>query len=650
MFLFPNPLRPRRRPLPSPFRETVLPAAPARETDRQDAPEVVLTVLATSDMHGHLLSYDYFADRAAGLPSLSRIASHVEACRAQDPACLLVDNGDFLQGTPLADLFADLSPPSDLHHPVIEAMNALRYDAVALGNHEFNLPLPQLAAHLARAGFPLLCANLRPTSVAPEALNGLWQPHVLVDRRLRASDGQMVDLRIGLFGTAPPQVLDWDHSRVAGRIAAGDAVAAARAAVRALRADGADLVIGLAHAGLSAAETRPGMENAGRAIAAIEGLDALVLGHSHLSFPGPDQPPHPQIVPETGTVAGTPTVQPGPHGASLGRLDLTLRREAGGWRVSSHHARLIAAAALPEAPEILRRLKPAHDWVLTELRKPLGRLARPVHSYLGLLPGCHSVRMVARVQRDHVRARLRGSEWQNLPLLSASAPQRCGGCGGPGNFTHIPAGPVALSHIASLQFFPNDVSALVLSGAELADWLEMSASVYRTIAPGRQDQPLLDPAFPGYNSDTVFGLSYEIDLTQPPRHADDGRLIAPHSRRICNLTWQGAPLEANRNFILAVNNYRAGGGGNFPHIDPGRIVLEDAVSLRDLLAAALRDGRDLLRDAAAPWRFRPVPGASAVLETSPDLRCHMTPQAMPELTELGLTPDGFLRLRLSLDR
>ena len=103
-------------------------------------------------------------------------------------------------------------------------------------------------AHLARAGFPLLCANLHPTSVAPEALNGLWQPHVLVDRRLRARDGQMVDFRIGLFGTAPPQVLDWDHSRIAGRIAAGDAVAAARAAVRALRADGADLVIGLAHA------------------------------------------------------------------------------------------------------------------------------------------------------------------------------------------------------------------------------------------------------------------------------------------------------------------------------------------------------------------------------------------------------------------
>ncbi len=611
--------------------------------------EIALCLLATSDVHGHLLSYDYFADQPSDKAALSRIASYVQQCRSQDGTCLVVDNGDFLQGTPLADLFADQSLPERLRHPVIDAMNWLQYDAVALGNHEFNLPLPRLAELLSAAEFPRLCTNLKPTAQAPDALRGLWQPHKLITRRIADATGQMHDLRIGLFGTAPPQVLNWDHSRVAGQIEALDAVKAARDAVDALRAAGADLVIGLAHTGLSAAEPTPNMENAGLAIAAIEGLDALVLGHSHLWFPGPNQPDHPQISPIDGTIAGTPTVQPGAYGGALGRIDLTLRYNAGRWQVCDHHAQVVQTKDLPEAPELRQRLAPAHDWVLSELRKPLGTLASAVHSYLALLPGCKSVQMVAEAQRAHVVQRLEGSEWQDLPVLSAASPQRCGGRGGPSNFTDIPAGPIALSHVASLQYFPNDVSALLMTGAEIADWLEMSAGLYHQITPGLQGQPLQDVAFPCYNSDTIFGLSYEVDLTQTARYSRDGTLIAPQSRRICNLTWQGQPLAANQRFVLAVNNYRSGGGGGFPHVHPGRIILQDDVKIRDLLAAALSEGRDLAPDITPTWRFCPIPGASAVFETSLHLRDYLDTMHGFPLTDLGLSEDGFLRMRISLD-
>lgn len=630
---------------------TALPASETDRSDRHDGCEIALCLLATSDVHGHLLSYDYFADQPTQLPALSRLASYVQNCRNAGQICLLVDNGDFLQGTPMADLFADLTPPKGLAHPVISAMNALQYDAVALGNHEFNLPLKLLATYLRSAEFPLLCANLHPTGQAPEALHGLWQPYRMITRRVVAGDGSGHDLRIGFFGTAPPQVLTWDHSRVAGRVTAQDPVVAARGAVAALRSAGADLVIGLAHAGLSADPARADMENAGRQIAAIDGLDALVLGHSHLEFPGPDQPLHKQIAPQEGTVAGTPAVQPGAYGSTLGRLDLTLRRGAGGrWTVAAHRARLIAASDLGEAPALRKRLAPAHDWVLSELRRPLGRLDRPVHSFLALLPGCQSVQMVARVQRDHVIRRLENSDWKGLPVLSAAAPQRCGGRGGPENFTHIPPGPVALNHIASLQFFPNDVSALILNGQEIADWLEMSAGLYSTLSAGAQDLPLQDGAFPSYNCDTVFGLQYRIDLTRPARYSCDGALIAPHSRRIRNLTWQGAPLQAHQRFVLAVNNYRAGGGGGFPHVHPGRIILQDDLSIRALLLTAFRAGRDLLSPAPPPWQFCPIPGASAVFETSPQLRQFPDMIAARHLTDLGVTDRGFLRMRLPFDR
>lgn len=613
---------------------------------------VSLTLLATTDVHAHLLAYDYYSDQPAPKKAaLSRLSTLVEAERALNPNVLLVDNGDFLQGTPLSDLFTDLNPPGTLVHPVVAAMNHLNYDAASLGNHEFNTPLPQLNVILRQMRFPLLCANLNPIGEDASSLKGLWQGHVILERHLLDETGEPQTLKIGLFGVLPPQVVNWDFSRVSGRIYAQDSIDATRKAVQALRDQGADVVIGLAHTGVSTEPEQTKMENAGLYIAGVQGINALVLGHSHLNFPSSDQPLHPEILEHSGTISGVPSVMPGSGAAFLGKIQLTLEKNGASWVVQSHKAELIPAISETPAledPDFVSRLTPAHEWVLQHVREPIGAVAFPIHSYLAMLPGCITVRLVAHVQAEYLRQKLAGTPLADLPLLSAAAPQKCGGLSGPDHYTNIPAGPVALHHITDIQFFPNEVSAIRLNGAELSDWLEMSASFYNQVVPGLKDQPLRNDNFPPYNSDTIFGLSYQIDLSLPPRFDPNGAVINPQSRRVQNIQYLDANLNPEQEFVLALNNYRSGGGGDFPHASPDRIVYQSDTKIRDLLIRTMASSPSLDALPQAQWDFATVPGASVVFDTSPNARPHLNNTDFADLKEIGATPDGFLRMRLPL--
>ncbi|SHJ58551.1 2',3'-cyclic-nucleotide 2'-phosphodiesterase / 3'-nucleotidase [Shimia gijangensis] len=626
---------------------------PEPDSSKINSNDIRLTLLATTDVHAHLLAYDYYSDHPAKEKSaLSRLATLIASERSKNQNVILVDNGDFLQGTPLADVFTDQTPPETVSHPVVEAMNALDYDAAALGNHEFNVPLDRLSAILREMQFPLLCANLTPVDPDEQFLKNLWQSHVILEPQIQDQSGQLQTVRIGLFGVLPPQVLNWDYSRVSGKISAQDSVDAAQVAVQDLRDQGADVVIGLAHTGVSNDTRQGNMENAGLYIAGIEGIDALILGHSHLRFPETDQPDHPEIRERAGTIAGVPTVMPGSAAAYLGKIDLVLEKSGASWNVRSHAAELIpgtGAKLLAEDPNIVARLTPAHEWVLSRVREPLGEVPFPIHSYFSLLPGCTSVRLVAHAQAKYLRSQLKGTSLANLPLLSAAAPQKCGGRSGSGHFTHIPAGPIALRNISDIQFFPNDVSALQLTGCEIVDWLEMSASIYNQVLPDCSEQPLRNDDFPPYNSDTIFGLTYEIDLSLPPRFDPNGHEINPETRRVRNIRHHGTAIDSKQSFVLAVNNYRSGGGGGFPHVTPDRIVFQSDTKIRDLLAETV--ARPLSLDALppSPWSFLPIAGASVVFDTGPGVKPFLNQLSIPGLEEIGPTHDGFLRMRLSMN-
>ncbi|WP_422030408.1 bifunctional 2',3'-cyclic-nucleotide 2'-phosphodiesterase/3'-nucleotidase [Roseovarius sp.] len=628
------------------------PARPQAAAGQTPSGSFHLRLLATSDIHAAILPYDYAGDRADSGYGLACIASLVDAARADAPgACLLVDNGDFLQGSPLSDLH---DPASGTPNPVIAAMNRLGYDAANLGNHEFNFGLPTLRAAVEQAAFPVLSANtLTRRGATPGEDETLLRPTTIVTRTVTGAAGKTRTLNVGLIGLLPPQITLWDRFHLGGEVTARDMVETAAHHVQALRAQGADIVILLAHTGIDTGPAGPDMENAALTLARLPGVDAIVAGHSHEIFPHADAPRGEDEADHlAGTLSGTPAVLPGYRGSHLGQIDLELSVGDGGWSVTRHHARLVPVTpATPADPAITDTIGPCHTATLARMHAPLGATDRPIHSYLSLYRSDLPVLLVAEAKRRAVRLALTGTPLAGLPVLAATAPFNTGGRAGPRAYTDIPAGNLTLRNAADLQPFPNSLCALRLTGAEVKDWLERANSCFHRITPGNADQPLWNNVFPGHAADTIAGLSYRIDLSAPPRYDESGR-PAPGNigpGRIRDLAHDGRPVAPADDFIVAVNNYRAFGGGPYPVLPDDRLVHASRTPVRDLLADFFRDGghHEIVTEPA--WRFLPMPETSVLIWSGPGLREHPADMAAHDLTDFGLSPDGFLCLRMPLD-
>lgn len=619
-----------------------------------------LRILSTTDLHAHLFPYDYHSDTDDQPFGLTRVATLIRAARAEAANVMLFDSGDALQGTPLGDLSAPQSPKWVGPNPILAAMNMLRYDAATVGNHEFSFGLDWLSRTLKDADFPYTCANLMMLEDATPARTYL-PPYLLLRRMIRDDAHVARPLTIGVIGVVPPQIMTWDHAHLSGRLHAEDMIQAARQLVPKIRAAGADIVLMLAHSGIDTSPRRPMMENAALSLAAIEGVDAIMAGHSHEIFPHPGAPKIPGVDHLCGLLSGKPAVMAGARGSHLGVLDLALELRDGRWRIIEHNAEVRAVAPLPgrEQPgahvdpvpcdrELARALTPAHRLTQCHMRRPIGRAVMRLHSYLAMARPDPSIAAVNKIKSRLLARALQGGAYEGIPILSATPPYKTGGHGGPGHFTDLPKGVLSLRHAADLYPFPNHLCGLLMNGAELREWLERAAICFATIRHGQAEGMLCDNAVPGHDFDVISGLTYRINLSQPPRYDRRGARTASATRRIEDLRYQCQPLDDSAQFILATNSHRAYGAGAFAPLRP-RIVHFSQALLRDELVREIAD-----TPLAPPqnytetWRFMPLPGASALLDTGPGLRSG--PAALAELKAevVGKTQDGFLRLRLWL--
>ena len=634
--------------------DTIVPEQNAQDVAakrRSTAPvKLHLRLLETTDIHGHLLPFNYYTNQADQPTGLARVATLITRARDEARNCLLFDNGDFLQGTPLSDLTVRPDDGWTEANPVVGAMNLLGYDAVALGNHEFNFGLEVLGRVLDEAEFPITCANVSDSTTGAPA----FATFQMLDRRLHDTTGRPHDIRIAVIGLLPPQITVWDRNHLHGRLKTQGIAETARRIAPAAREAGADLVIALAHTGIDGGPDRPEQENAALALAAVPGIDAVLAGHSHQVFPTGDPNPLPGADPAGGTLNGTPAVMAGFAGSHLGVLDLTLTQRAGGWHVTGHRseARPVVAAntgnAAPPDPGICAALDGAHRHTLRVIDKPLGVTTAPLHNYLAMVRTDPTLQLINRAQADRLKQAVRGTPDADLPVLSATAPFKAGGRAGPGHYTDIPAGPLRLRNVADLYAFPNTLLGARITGAALRDWLERAASCFNTLKPGLPDQPLCDARMPGHAFDVIAGVSYRIDLSQPPRHAPDGRLANPAAARIVDLRHGGRAVADADRFLIATNSYRAHGGGPYAAIPEADFVLKETTPVRDVVAAHLRDAPRVNGAVTPVWSFAPLDGASALHLTGPGLRAHPDDMARMGAEDLGDTPQGFMRLRLPL--
>jgi 2',3'-cyclic-nucleotide 2'-phosphodiesterase/3'-nucleotidase len=614
----------------------------ATSVDRLGDTVLNLRILATTDLHACLTSWDYFTQKPAPNRGLSRLASLIAQCRAQMPNVILLDNGDFLTGSGLGDHMA-AQFPAPLPHPMIMAMNHLGYDAVNLGNHEFSHGLPFLQHTLKDAAFPVVCSNF--TIAHAPYINA----HVLIERDLHDISGALHRLKIGVLGLMPKQTLLWEAANLQGMATARDMRQTAQDTAQLLRRQGADLVIAMAHSGLAYAPHHSVTEeNMSHEIALLPDIDVVIAGHTHEIFPRAEDAPYDGAL-----------VMAGFFGSHLGMVDVQLHKCGGYWQVGRRKSSVLPVARRDSATGALSAIvaedsamlgfaAQAHREIQADLDQPIGHAQVRLHSYFATIAGSGALALVAAAQAEALAKILaqNGQAKDATPILSAVAPFKAGGRGGPENYTDCPAGPLRNHHAADLYVHPNTLVGFCVTGAELATWLERSASIFAQILPNRHDSELINADFPSFHFDVIFGVTYDIDLSQPPQFDARGMQINPAARRIVNLRYNGAPIAPHDRFVMASNSYRRDTSIGFAPSLAQNLICAPDIAIQTLVRQFIADGTEMRFGAGANWGFLPVQNASAQFCTSPkacdllDEIAHFRPIA------LGLDHIGFQRFRL----
>lgn len=623
-----------------------------------------LRLLATTDLHAHLFSYNYYANRPDHAVGLARLVAPIMQARRESINCLLVDNGDTFQGAPLGDAALSDLMPATRPHPMIAAMNGLGYDAATLGNHDFDHGVDALERLIASARHPIVAANVRRADGGTHFV----APHCMIERGMIDNQGALRMIRIGITGALPPQTMQWVRPQIAGRLEIAPIVPTILHEVTQMRAAGADLVVVLAHSGLGRADAAPGDENVALALARLDGVDAVVAGHTHHVFPAPMIP--------LGSSDHAPIVQPGFFGSHLGQIDLELRPCKRGaidrdaqqhWKVVTADARLRYADEADAAqrrslrrklyrlPHFRAELARGHRLTRAYSARPLGRSAVPLETYFSLLAPCMATQLIADAQRAAIAPIIAGdSALAGLPLLSCTTPFKAGGRSGPLAYADVPQGPLLLRHAADIYPYANGLTLLRATGAQIRLWLERAASAYLQIEPIRHPdappQRLLDYDFASYNFDRMDGLRYRIDLRQPARTNAEGDIIRDGVGRIRDLRRDnGAPVADEDVFLVVTNSYRAAGGGHFPDAARCETVYLSPHPVRDVIAGYIA----AMRGAVAPtisggFRFMPLGGVPVIYDTGPAAAAHADRLAQLGLAPIGLSETGFAQYMLHL--
>ncbi|MFF7185757.1 bifunctional metallophosphatase/5'-nucleotidase [Streptomyces sp. NPDC008222] len=526
------------------------------------------SILGTTDLHSHVFDWDYYLDaayqdKAGNSVGVARVATLVKQQREAkgEDRVLLVDAGDIIQGTSLAYYYARVDPITGTggkhgpRHPMAVAMNHMRYDAAALGNHEFNYGIDVLRKFESQCRFPLLGAN----ALDAKTLRPAFQPYTV--KRIRVPGAP--DIKVGILGLTNPGIALWDKDNVSGKMVFPGLVEQAKKYVPRLRALGCDIVFLTDHSGLdgssSYGDELPYVENASNLVAEqVPGIDAILVGHTHVEVPS-------YTVKNEQTGEDVLLSEPYCWGMRLTVFDFEVELHHGQWRVTSKKAQTLNPNGVEEDPEITRLLKADHDLVVKYVNTPVGTCTQDLSAAESCWKDVPIMDFIHQVQMATVATGLSTAD-ASLPLISVAAPFS--------RTADIPAGSVTIKDIAGLYIYDNTLYGKKLTGAQLKDYLEYAAKYYHQVPSGTKvDTATLTNAnsFWDYMYDTAAGVDYDIDIAQP------------EGSRIKNLSYKGAPVADDQVFVVAVNNYRANGGSGYPHIAAADIAYSSTNEIRQLM-------------------------------------------------------------------
>ena len=550
--------------------------APAAAAATAPPDQLDLTLLATTDTHGHIYNWDYFGgaeyegEDAQGLTRVSSIVGDVRE-REGEESVVVVDNGDAIQGTPLSYYYGMGPGAADVldgtvTHPMARAFNTIGYDAQVVGNHEYNYGLDMLATYEEDLDLPLLGANV----VDVETGEPYHDPYTLIEREI---DGETVT--VGVLGLVTPGVRIWDKQHVEGVLEFQDMVTAAEQWVPEVE-EQADVVVVLAHTGQGTIEdanydpARLDEDVAGNIARMVPGIDVLVAGHSHQDLP--------QTLVENVDGEQVLITQPNYWANSVTETSLTLVPDGEGgfevdWTDQAPTAVAHYGSEVADDPALVEALATEHETTVEYVNTPVAESVEELAAETSRYEDTAIIDFINHVQQTTVEDALAGTEYADLSVISQASPFS--------RTAVFPEGEVTIRDIAGLYIYENTLRGVQMTGAEIRDYLEYSARYFTQAEQGAEFDPetgtnaVYDDrpeGVPDYNYDALSGLDYVIDVSRPV------------GERIVRLQHpDGTPVADDDEFVLTVNNYRQSGGGAFPHVAEAPVVYDELLEIRQLL-------------------------------------------------------------------
>ncbi|MDA2383410.1 bifunctional 2',3'-cyclic-nucleotide 2'-phosphodiesterase/3'-nucleotidase [Bacillus cereus] len=633
----------------------VMPTA-AHADEKAGESTVKLRILETSDIHVNLMNYDYYQTKTDNKVGLVQTATLVNKAREEVKNSVLFDDGDALQGTPLGDYVANKiknqenSVDTNYVHPLYRVMNLMKYDVISLGNHEFNYGLDYLKEVTSKTKIPVINSNVYIDDHDNDDTNDehYFDKYHIFEKEVEDESGQKQIVKIGVMGFVPPQIMNWDKANLEGEVKAKDIVQTAKKLVPEMKAQGADIIVALAHSGVDKSGYNEGMENSSFYLATqVPGVDAVLMGHSHTEVKD--------------VFNGVPVVMPGVFGSNLGIIDMQLKKVNGKWEVqkdqSKPQLRPIADSKgnpLVESDQkLVNEIKDEHEKTIEYVNTHVGETKAPINSYFSLVQDDPSVQIVTNAQKWYVEQELKKPEYEkikDIPVLSAGAPFKAGGRNGATYYTDIPAGTLAIKNVADLYVYPNTLYAVKVNGAQVKEWLEMSAGQFNKIDPKKtEEQPLVNIGYPTYNFDILDGLKYEIDVTQPAKYDKDGKVVNANANRIVNMTYEGKPVADDQKFIVATNNYR-GSSKTFPGVSEGEVIYQSQDETRQIIVKYMQETPVINPAADKNWTFKPIVAdkLNTTFDSSPNAQKYI--KADGKISYVGPSENEFAKYAIDITK
>ena len=522
-------------------------------TSQSASQRVQITVLGTTDLHGNILPVDYYTDKPDNR-GLAKVATLIKRVRKENENVVLIDSGDTIQGTPLA--YYHNKKNNEPPHPMMVAMNALGYDAMAVGNHEYNFGLKVLEKARSEAKFPWLSANTYDKGTNKTH----YQPYIVK---------VVAGVRVGILGLTTPGVPTWENAPNYVGLEFHQPLLEAKKWVPVLRGkERADVVVIAMHMGveedLRTGEVNPGQvknENQAVAIAKqVPGVDLIFMGHTHRDIPSL-------------TVNGVLLTQANHWGRHLARADIYLENVGRRWRVYARATRTITVDDKVVADEEIVKLAEPYDretqaW----LSRNIGNSAKDLRATDARFRDTAILDLIQRIQMDVGKA-----DVSMAAVFNSEA--------------RIEKGSVTVRDIAGLYVYENTLVVLEVTGQQIKDALEHSAKYFRPFESGKTPADLIDPKIPAYNFDIAEGVSYVLNISKPI------------GQRIENLQFEGKPLAPNRKLKLATNNYRVNGGGGYTMYKGAPVVYRSSDEIRELIIDWVERNRNIPTDPTNNWKI-----------------------------------------------